>query len=322
MTDDSRVLLTGASGFVGQALSKLLNSRGIRFRAAVRSSLTVPGADEAALVGDIGPHTDWHAALKDVDCIIHLAARVHVMKDTAVDPLAAFREVNTAGTVHLAKMAVEHSVRRLIYVSSIKVNGESTPPDKPFTETDSPHPEDAYGISKLEAEHALTQIASETGLEVVIVRPPLVYGPHVKGNILRLLRWIERGTPLPLAGIQNKRSLVSAGNLSDFLIHCINHPAAANEVFLISDDTHLSTPQLVQKLAGALDRPARLVAVPEPLVRLLLQVLKKDRMHRQLWGSLVVSSDKAQSQLGWTPRFGVDESMQEMAAAYLQQSAS
>ena len=242
-----RFLVTGANGFVGKPLCVELFRRGHVVRAASRSAHAASDGFEQATVGSIDGVTDWSAALRDLDVVIHLAARVHIMKDGAADPLAAFRKVNVAGTLNLARQAAAAGVKRLVFVSSVKVNGEYTSPGQAFTESDLPAPQDAYGVSKHEAELGLRQIAVESGIEVVIIRPPLVYGPGVKANFAVLMRAVRRGWPLPLGAVHNQRSLVGLGNLVDLIVTCLTHPAAANQTFLVSDGEDVSTTELLRR---------------------------------------------------------------------------
>ena len=252
------VLVTGASGFVGSALCSQLTATGYAVRGTRRCALPSNIADTASsiTIPDIGPATAWSEALRGVTTVVHLAARVHVMHDTADEPLAAFRAVNTAGTVNLARQAAAAGVRRFIYVSTIKVNGESTA-GRPFCAEDHPHPEDVYAQSKLEAELALKSISQDIGLEIVIVRPPLVYGPGVKGNFLAMLRVLQKGWPLPLASCDNQRSFIGLTNFVSLLEKCVSHPAAAGQVFLAADGDDLSTPELLRRVAHALGRKVR-----------------------------------------------------------------
>jgi nucleoside-diphosphate-sugar epimerase len=308
-----RALVTGATGFVGAALCPVLAQHGYAVRAARRALVPAAGRalDEVA-VGDVGLDTDWSAALQDVQAVVHLAARVHVMRETATDPLAEFRRANVVATARLAREAAVAGVRRFVYVSSIKVNGERTV-GSAFTADGVPHPEDAYAQSKLEAEQVLREIGERTGLEIVIVRPPLVYGPGVKGNFLSLLRWVDRGLPLPLGRCDNRRSLVGITNLVDLLASCVVHPAAAGRVFLAADGEDLSTPELVRRLARVLDRRARLVPVPQSWLRVAASMLGRAGMYERLCGSLQVDIRDARQVLGWAPVLTVDEELARTA---------
>jgi nucleoside-diphosphate-sugar epimerase len=306
-----RLLITGASGFVGRALGELLhNDSRFEIIGAVRGSEKVAASSKHVVVGDINGATDWTAALTGVRTVVHLAARVHVMHETAVNPLADFRRVNVEGTRALAEQAAQCGVQRLIFLSSIKVHGESGT----FTERDAPEPTDAYGVSKLEAEAALNGVAAATGLEVVIVRPPLVYGPGVKANFRQLLNLVQRGLPLPLGAIHNKRSFVAVQNLAHFLVRCAEHPQAANETFLISDGDDLSTPELIRRMARALGKPARLVPVPVGLLKLGAIAAGQRGAAERLLGSLQVDITKARELLGWTPAITVDQALQKVVA--------
>ena len=304
----TRVLVTGANGFVGRVLCRRLLDAGFKVRAAVRSSAAgsdLPEGMEMVIVGDIGDHTDWREALAGVDVVVHLAARVHVMQETAQDPLAAFREVNVLGTERLARQAASQGVQRLIFLSSIKVNGERS--DAPFRADQPVDPEDPYAISKWQAEQALQAIGKTTGLQVVVVRPPLVYGPGVKGNFRRLLKLVERGLPLPFASIDNRRSLVNVDNLCDLLTLCVEHPRAAGEVFLVSDNQDLSTPELIRTMAEALGRPARLLPVPVSWLLALAGLLGRRQEMQRLTESLQVDMGRTMATLDWRPRHSVAE---------------
>jgi nucleoside-diphosphate-sugar epimerase len=254
--------------------------------------------------------------LNDVQVVIHAAARVHVMNETAVDALTEFRKVNVEGTLRLARRAAESGVKRFIFISSIKVNGESTVLGKPFKANDFPAPADPYGVSKYEAEEALKQLSLDTGMEVVIIRPPLVYGPGVKANFLSMMRWLERGVPLPLGAIKNRRSLVAIGNLVDLAITCISHPAAANQTFLVSDGEDLSTTQLLRRMADALKVRAHLLPIPEAGLRLGALLLGKKAIADRLCGSLQVDIGKTCSMLNWLPPVSVDKALQRTAFQY------
>ena len=246
-----RFLVTGANGFVGVALCAELRRRGYAVLAAVRSVHAEFADGERTVVNSMDQETDWSNALSNQNVVVHLAARVHVMADSASDPLAEFRRVNVHATMNLASQAAAAGVKRFVFLSSIKVNGELTPSERPFVESDTPHPQDAYGVSKFEAEQGLRQLAAVTGMEVVIIRPPLVYGPGVKANFAALMRAVQQGWPLPLGAIHNQRSLVALDNLVDFIVTCTTHQEAGNQTFLVSDGQDLSTPELVRGLARA-----------------------------------------------------------------------
>lgn len=316
-----RVMVTGATGFVGAALVPALQARGWRVRAAVRS----PGrtaADDEVLVGSLGEPFDWAPVLRGVDRVVHLAARVHVMQDSASDPLAEFRRTNVAGSLSLARAAADAGVRRFVFVSSIKVNGEGTREGAPFGADDPPAPADPYGVSKREAEDALFQIGRDTGMEVVVVRPPLVYGPGVKANFQAMMRWLMRGVPLPLGAIRNRRTLVGLDNLADLLVTCVEHPAAAGEIFLAGDGEDLSTTDLIRRLAAALGVRARLLPVPVALLEAAAALLGKRAVAQRLCGNLQVDIGKARRLLGWAPPVPVDEGLRRTAAHFLGQRRS
>lgn len=305
------ILVTGASGFVGTALCRCLVASGVGVRGAVRCldrfGAQVSGV-EYVQVGEIGPHIDWSAALEGVDVVVHLAARVHVMNESSRDPLADFRTVNTAGTERLARLAATKGARRIVYLSSIKVNGELSV-GASFTEADTPHPQDAYALSKWEAEQALHRISGETKLEVAILRPPLVYGPGVGGNFLRLMKLVQRRLLLPLASVHNRRSLIYLDNLVDAIALCARHPAAAGETFLVSDGEDLSTAELIQRLSRALGISSRLVPFPPAGLRFLGLLGGKSAELSRLLDSLQVDSSKIRKQLGWLPPYSVDQGL-------------
>ncbi|TAM18243.1 MAG: SDR family oxidoreductase, partial [Candidimonas sp.] len=277
-----RVLITGANGFVGRALCAEMLTRGMTVRGMTRSPCDLPVGAENVVVDSIGKSADWLGALADCDVVVHLAARVHVMADTAVDPLEEFRRVNVQGTLNLARHAAAAGIRRFVFVSSIKVNGEATQPRPQFTADDAPAPLDAYGVSKMEAEQGLREIALQTGMEVVIIRPPLVYGPGVKANFAAMMRWLQRGVPLPLGAIHNQRSLVALGNLVDLMVTCLTHPAAANQTFLVSDGEDVSTTELLRRMGRAMSRPARLVPVPASWLQLAAAIVGKRDVAQRL----------------------------------------
>jgi len=313
-----KVLVTGASGFVGRATCARLVTQDMDVIGAVRQlpSRLLTGVDYR-IVGDLGAKTDWRDALTGVDTIIHCAARVHVMQETVANPLDAFRAVNVAGTGQLARQATAAGVRRFIYLSSVKVNGEGG--SVAYREADLPAPQDAYGVSKYETELGLREIAVETGMEVVMVRPPLIYGPGVKANFQTLMRALVRGIPLPLGAIHNRRSLVALDNVVDLIATCIEHPAAENETFLVSDGEDLSTTELIRRLARALCRPARLIPVPTMVLMAGATLLGKREVARRLCGTLQVNITRAGEVLGWTPPVSVDEGLRQTANHYLQQ---
>lgn len=303
------LLLTGATGFIGSALMRRLVQNGWNVRAAVRRA---NGSSTEVVVGDIDSRTDWSKALQGCRTVVHLAARVHVMRDEAADPLAEFRKVNVEGTLKLARQAAAAGVRRFVFLSTIKVNGESSQPGQPFRPDDTPAPEDAYGISKLEAELELQKICADTGMEFVVIRPPLVYGPGVRGNFRTLLRWVQRGIPLPLGAVDNRRSLMALENLVDLIAVCLTHPAAANQVFLAADGEDVSTTELLRKIARSCGRSARLLPVPPTWLRCCAAMLGKKVAVDRLLGSLAVDSTKARDLLDWRPVVSMEEQLGEM----------
>lgn len=312
------ILVTGATGFVGKALCASLLKR-YPVRIAVRDA-TVEGLPAGAEVAQkvLSVEEDWSNALIDIYTVVHCAARVHVMNEQSVDPLTEFRRVNVDGTLRLAKQAAAAGVNRFIFLSSIKVNGEQTKAGRPFTADQLPDPGDPYGISKMEAENCLRILAKETGMEVVIIRPPLVYGPGVKANFLSMMQVLWRGIPLPFGAVtSNKRSLVSLDNLIDLIVTCLDHPAAANQTFLISDGKDLSTAALLRRMSEALGRPARLLPVPVSLLQLGATLLGKRNIAQRLCGSLEVDISKTSELLGWKPPFSVDESLRRTAVHWL-----
>lgn len=314
---NGRILVTGASGFVGQALLARLQEVDRPVRAALRNSASISTATEQIVVGDIGPDTKWQQALEGVGCVVHLAARTHMLDDDSADSLTAYRNINVLGSVRLAQQAIATGVRRIVFLSSVKVNGESTV-TRPFIEADAPAPLDPYGITKLEAEIALRGISNESGIEIVILRPPLVYGPGVKGNLLRLLDLISRGIPLPLGSIKNRRSLVCVANLADAIVSCIDAPEAAGATYMVSDGENISTPMLIRKLAAAMNRTSRLLPCPPALISLAARLIGKSAIASRLTGSLTVDSSRIRRELGWQPRYTLDQGLEATAQWYHQ----
>lgn len=315
---ESELLVTGATGFVGRRVCKSAEKK-----FSVRPALRNPGdMTGGAVVGDIAPKTDWSKALEGVDAVVHLAARVHVMDEAVVDPLVEFRRVNVDGTVNLAMQAARAGVKRLIFVSSVKVNGEATFPGHAFTPEDPADPQDPYAVSKQESEVELKRLEAETGLEVVIIRPPLVYGPGVKANFLRLMDAVHKGLPLPLGLVRNKRSLVALDNLVDLIITCVEHPAAPGRTFLVSDGEDLSTPDLIRKLAYVMGRPAMLLPVPQAFLRLGGKVTGKTAEVERLIGSLQVDIRHTCDTLGWRPPVSVDDAIWETGRDFVSRTES
>jgi len=305
------VLVTGANGFVGRAACVAIRQAGHAVIPAMRQP---HGLTDERVVGEIGAHTEWRAALYGVKMIVHLAARVHVMQDDPQYPLAPYREVNTCGTLNLARQAAAGGVRRFVFVSSIKVNGEGR--ITPYTETDTPVPEDAYARSKWEAEQGLRQVAAETGMDVVILRPPLVYGPGVGANFLRLMQMIDRGWPLPLGAIHNHRSVLYLGNLIDAILLCLDHTDAAGQTFLLDDGKPVSTPELIRAIANAMHRPARLLPVPPPLLVLAGNLLGKGPSVSRLTVSLYIDGHVIRERLSWIPPYSMEAGLAATVAQY------
>ncbi len=302
----AKVIVTGANGFIGKALCDWLVDAGHAVTGTVRAPdrAASNARYKFAIVGDVHGGTDWRRGLADSDVIIHLAAQTGRAVNSR--DAAALKRVNVDGTEALARQSAVMGVRRLVYVSSIKVSGEHTR-ERPFASHDRPAPQDAYASSKLEAEQALRRAANETGLEIVIVRPPLVYGPGVKGNFLRLMQVVDRGLPLPVGSINNLRSLIAIDNLADFLGVCMDHAAAAGRTFPVADGEDLSTPELMRRIAVAMNRPFRAWPLPPTLLRVAANTAGKGQWFERLCGSLQVSNDAACEQLGWRPPQTVDE---------------
>ena len=313
-----RVLVAGGGGFIGKALAVGALSNGFAVRVSSRRKLIEAEARwEHSQVCDLGPATDWLAALQGVNTVVQCAGRAHVMTDTAVDPLTAFRTVNVAGTLNLARQAVEAGVKRFVFVSSIGVNGAQTVQGKPFSETDKPNPHNAYALSKWEAEQGLLHLADDTGLEVVIIRPPLVYGFGAPGNFGSLMRAVQRGWLLPLGAVHNQRSLVALDNLVDFIVTCITHPQAANQTFLVSDGQDLSTTELVRGMAHAASVRSRLLPIPVWVLQAGATVLGKGDAMQRLCGNLQVDISRVRGLLGWAPPVSVVEGLLRAAGGAL-----
>lgn len=310
-----KVCVTGATGFVGSALvGKLASSHDLEVIALIRQEpLRALSGVVYRSFGDLLPDTDWQHGLRGADVLVHTAARVHVMKDTAASPLNAFRQVNVQGTLNLARQAAAAGVRRFVFISSIKVNGEATQPGHPFTTDNTPAPVDAYGVSKMEAEQGLRNIAAQSGMDLVIIRPPLVYGVAVKANFAAMMRWLQLGVPLPFGTIHNQRSLVALDNLVDLIVTCLRHPAAANQTFLVSDGEDVSTTELLRRMARAMGRPARLVPVPAVVWTLAATLVGKQDLAQRLCGSLQVDIEKTRRLLGWQPPLTLDQGLKKAA---------
>lgn len=305
------VFVTGATGFVGSALIKRLLKEKANITAAVlpdENTNHLPPEVVRIVVEPLSGTSDYSSVMQHIDCVIHLAARVHIMKETATEPLQEFRKVNLHGTLRLAQHAAEAGVKRFVFMSTIGVNGNITS-NKAFSEDDTPAPHNSYSVSKLEAEIGLREISAKTGMEVIIVRAPLVYGPGNPGNFLSLLRLVNKGIPLPFASVHNQKSFLYVDNLADALVCCATHPRAAGQTFLVSDGEDISTPKLIRQLAIALDRPSRLIPFPPPLMRLAGKLTGKSSAVERLLGSLVVDSSKIRRELGWQPPFTMEQGL-------------
>jgi len=312
-----KVFITGATGFIGKALVAELVAEGHTIEVAVRRySAEVPVEVEQKLVEDLSLLDEQNTitdTLKNVDVVIHTAARVHIMQDNAADPLTEFRKINVNATLALAKQAASAGVKRFIFISSIKVNGESTDNRQAFRETDKPAPEDAYGQSKLEAEQALFELGQATSMDMVIIRPPLIYGPGVKANFASMINIIKKGIPLPFGAISNNRSMLAIDNLVDFVSLCTTHPEAANQVFLLADGEDVSSSMLLRKLAFAYRKPCRLLPVPTSWMQFVAKLLGKQTLTDRLFGDLQIDSSKARTLLGWKPVKTMDQQLKKMA---------
>lgn len=319
----TRVLVTGGNGFLGRFVCRALVEAGHEVRATVRDPATLDRSRPELKSGcswivtrDLAGDFDAQEALAGIQVVVHLAARAHVLHETAPDPLAEFQRVNTTATRNLADLAARARVQRFIFISTVGVNGNQTRKQHPFTETDVPMPHSPYAVSKLLAEEALREKARAAGMEFVILRPPLAYGPGVKGNFLNLIRLIDRGFPLPLASLTNRRSLVSAANLADLIVRCIDHENAADKTFMISDCADLSTADLIKKIAASLGRPARLIPFPPGLLILAAKCAGRYGSLQGLFESLQVDCSHTRSQLCWSPPQSLEEGLAETAHWY------
>lgn len=318
----NRILVTGVNGFVGHQLCQYLMDKEFEVYGSIRQTSRSDNLKihKNFTVGDINSDTDWSSALQGCQYVVHLAARVHVMKEVARDPLSDFRKINTEGTLNLARQAAEQGVKRFIYLSSIKVNGEVTHHKNSFSADDIHIPTDPYALSKYEAEQGLLKLAEETSMEVVIIRPPLVYGPNVKANFLTMMKWLYKRIPLPFGAIHNNRSLVALDNLIDLIFTCISHPAAANQVFLVSDGEDLSTTELLTRVAIALGKKPRLFSINQQLLELVSKLFGKYDIAQRLCSSLQVDISKTKNLLNWTPPVSVDEGLHKTAQHFLRRN--
>lgn len=309
-----KLLITGASGLVGSSVANTAVRKGLRVLGQTRTNDL---GDLPVFTSDISASTDWSSALNGVDCIVHCAARVHQMKDGDHSRMDAYRDVNTYGTLNLARQAAEHSVKRFVFISSIKVNGEITVSGAPFVSQSHQVPSEPYGLSKYEAEQELWKIAEETGLEVVVIRPPLVYGPGVKANFLSMMNWVYKGIPLPLGAIHNQRSLVFLDNLVDLILTCCAHPNAKGETFLVSDNEDVSTSQLLSLVAKAMDKSNRMLPIPMSWLSLAARLIGKPQIAQRLCGNLQVDISNTVEKLSWKPPYSLEYGIQKTVDAYL-----
>ena len=311
-----KICVTGITGFIGAAVCHRILNEGFVVVGTCRNYNNKNDLSRVSLfeTGDIDVKTSWEAALKGADAVVHTAARTHVVNETAVDPLAIYRQVNLHGTANLARQAAESGVKRFIFLSSVKVNGEASP--IAYTESDDPSPKDAYGISKMEAEQAFAEIADGTGMSVFILRPPLVYGPNVKANFLKLIRLVDRGMPLPLGSVDNQRSLIYVGNLADAIVRCIRHTETTSKTYLVRDGVDVATPELIRMIASALGKPARLFKIPPKLLRAITRMAGRERDADRLIESLIVDDTKIRQELNWEPPFTIEYGLKETIAWY------
>jgi nucleoside-diphosphate-sugar epimerase len=312
-------LITGVNGFIGRALCERLQVDGWNVRGTVRSAKEagiLPAGIDVVQTDIISPDADWSKALARVDTVVHLAARVHILRDNAKDPIADFRRMNTEGTARLAEQAANAGVRRFIFLSSIGVNG-STTRDRSFTENDMPDPDTPYAVSKFEAEQFLQTISGQSQMEIVIIRSPLVYGPGNKGNFLRLLSIVARGLPLPFASVCNQRSLIYVGNLTDAIVTCIDSPKAAGQTYLVSDKEVVSTPELIRRITDVLGKHSGCFPFPPALIRLAAKSAGKTEMIVKILDSLLIDTSKIQQELGWIPPYTLEVGLKQTVDWYL-----
>jgi nucleoside-diphosphate-sugar epimerase len=316
MTHDLTILVTGAAGFVGTALVVELSKQGYKTIAAVRNtSARLPASIPQVATGNLSGKTDWLESLKHTDIVIHCAARAHIFKDKSADPMAEYLKVNSDATLNLASQAAHAGVKRFIFVSTIGVFGSESM--KPLTETDAVNPETYYAISKYQAEQSLLALAQQTAMEIVIIRPPLVYGPNTPGNLLKLMKLVHTGIPLPFGAVNNRRSFVALENLISFIITCANHPKAAGEIFLISDNEAISTSALIRQISAVMQQKIRLIPVPAGFMRVMARLVGKREITDRLFGSLQVDSSKARRLLDWRPVISIEEQLVKTVQAYL-----
>ncbi len=313
----NKILLTGATGFIGKALTDELLRNNFEVIASVRnthssSSLRI----KTIYVGDLLASTDWTSALQNIDIVIHSAARVHIMHDSSANPLEEFRQTNFYATLNLAQQAESAGVTRFVFISSIKASRQSSSPQSALKPDDTLPPDDPYGLSKYEAEQGLLDLAKKSNMDIVIIRPPLVYGPNVKGNFLSLLKFIKRGIPLPLGSIDNQRSFVALDNLVNFIRHCATHPKAANEIFLISDGEDVSTTELLHKIAKAFNKKALLISIPTVALSFIAKLFGKEAMVNRLLESLQVDNSRAVELINWKPIISMDSQIKKIADFY------
>ena len=312
------VFVTGATGFIGSSLIHRLGTEQVVVAVRKKGKLHMPELIEHA-IGSLAANTNWQEALQGIDVVVHTAGLVHMIQATAKDALAEFRRVNVEETVNLARQAATAGVNRFVFISSVKVNGESTPLGQAFAFDNVPTPQDSYGISKLEAEQGLLDISNQVDMELVIIRPPLVYGPGVKANFLAMMRLLQKGLPLPFGAIHNCRSLVALDNLVDLIVTCLDHPAAANQTFMVSDDEDISTTELLLRMSKSLGMPAYLLPVPESLLQIGAKLLGKQDIIPRLLGNLQVDISHTKQILDWTPPINVNDGLKKTADWYLSQ---